>query len=80
MTQAIIDNSMSFPMSELYPNFDAGYNYATDLKANPDYDDQESLNEPSDVSEKADPTRPSGKMVFLAIAAICLMVIFMGVS
>ncbi len=76
----VLDNSLSFPMAELYPSFEGFYNYNTGLKANPDADDQEALNESSDDAQKADSNRPSGWMVLLALGFVCMMAIFMGVS
>lgn len=76
----VLDASITYPLSELYPNMAGGYNYETAHKANPDADDVEAMNEDADVAQKADSNLPSGMMIALAVGLICLMVVFMGVS
>ena len=67
---------MSFSLKDLYPNL---YTQSEDTssKANPDYEDQEVLNE-NNVAEKTDKNNASRKNVFIAIIIFIALIILFG--
>lgn len=68
---------MNFSLRDLYPNI-SSINEETSVKANPEAEDQEALNENTTLAEKADNNNASGKMVFIAIGIIIALVVLFG--
>ena len=68
---------MIFSMRDLYPNYIA-QEEETSTKANPDADDQDALNEDTQITEKADTRNASRKNVLLALAVLVALVVFFG--
>ena len=68
---------MDFYVGDAYPNYMAGTG-ETGFLATPDKEEQAALAEDAKTAEKADVTHSRSSMVFLAIGAIVLLVVFFG--
>lgn len=68
-------NKMSYKLKDIYPGM-AGTDSDTELT--PKVDDQDALNEDTQIAEKASPIASSGKAIFGAVAIIFILAVFMG--
>lgn len=69
------NNELGFAYSDLYPNWGG---IDTSQLATPEVDDQDALNEDTNISEKASSTESSKRNIFLALAVLLGLVIFFG--
>ena len=66
---------MNYSYSDLYPNWGG---IETSLQANPEADDQEALNEDTEVAEEAKTKQAKSKNIFLALFVLVALIIFFG--
>ena len=68
---------MIFSFRDLYPN-QATKTEETSTMANPDKDDQDALNENTNITEKGNMRGASTKNIFLAMGVLIALVVFFG--
>lgn len=68
-------SELGFSMSDLYPNFGG---VDTSTMANPEKDDQEALNEDTEIIKETVSKEARGKNIFLALAVFVGLIIFFG--
>ena len=66
---------MNFSYRDLYPNLGT---METSTLANPEADDQDALNEETEVAEEAKQSEAKGRNVFLALLVLVGLIIFFG--
>lgn len=70
------NNELSFAMADIYPNYGG---VDTSTLATPDADDQQALNENTEVAEKATANSPTKKKnIFLALGVLLALIVFFG--
>lgn len=66
---------LGFSMADLYPNYGG---IDTSTVVNPEADDQEALNEDTQIASEATTKEARGKNIFLAMVVMVALVIFFG--
>lgn len=69
------NNELGFSMADLYPNYGG---IDTSTLATPEVDDQDALNEDTQVAEEASTTEAKGKNIFMAFIVLVGLIIFFG--
>lgn len=64
-----------FFYSDLYPGMS---NFDTSTNAQPEKDDQDALNQESEIAEKASKTQAGKKPIFLTLLVIVGLIVFLG--
>ena len=71
-----MSDGLGLYLSDLYPNMTAG----TSERSTPDVDDQDAMHEDTEIAENASSIESSSKNIFIALAVIALMVVFLGMG
>ncbi len=72
-----MSDGLGLYFKDLYPNYGGT---DTGINATPDVNDQDSLNEDTQIAEKASVNEASKKNIFMAILIIVCAVIFFGIG